>query len=170
MDKATVIALRKEFHHLTQDGRANSAEGETSAKSIDIPLLISIDQGTIIIDEYTSCIIWDDDAEVVYSICANSESTDPLLTICPMRIKAFAYEVIMSISARVDLNCMMEFFDNKIADSLTSNATKERYRKLMMDMNDPRSYTMGQPSTTTTKGPLNPSEEGFNLLNPRKTL
>ena len=164
MDKAKVIALRKELHQLTNIARKNPDQ------KIDVPLIIAIDHGTTVIDEIDSCIMWDDDNEVLYSIEYNNNVNDKLYNICPMRIRAFQYSTIVSITARADLNMLMDFFDSKISDGITNETTKEKYRKAYMDMRDPRTFAAGHPSPSTSKDlPLNQVDrfnEDFPLMNP----
>lgn len=164
MDKAKVIALRKELHQLTNIARKNPDQ------KIDVPLIIAIDHGTTVIDEIDSCIMWDDDNEVLYSIEYNNNVNDKLYNICPMRIRAFQYSTIVSITARADLNMLMDFFDSKISDGITNESTKEKYRKAYMDMRDPRTFAAGHPSPSTSKDlPLNQVDrfnEDFPLMNP----
>ena len=164
MDKTKVIALRKELHQLTNIARKNPDQ------KIDVPLIIAIDHGTTVIDEIDSCIMWDDDNEVLYSIEYNNNVNDKLYNICPMRIRAFQYSTIVSITARADLNMLMDFFDSKISDGITNETTKEKYRKAYMDMRDPRTFAAGHPSPSTSKDlPLNQVDrfnEDFPLMNP----
>jgi hypothetical protein len=164
MDKTKLIALRKELHQLTNIARKNPDQ------KIDVPLIIAIDHGTTIIDEIDSCIMWDDDNEVLYSIEYNNNVNDKLYNICPMRIRAFQYSTIVSITARADLNMLMDFFDSKISDGITNETTKEKYRKAYMDMRDPRTFAAGHPSPSTSKDlPLNQVDrfnEDFPLMNP----
>lgn len=164
MDKTKVIALRKELHQLTNIARKNPDQ------KIDVPLIIAIDHGTTVIDEIDSCIMWDDDNEVLYSIEYNNNVNDKLYDICPMRIRAFQYSTIVSITARADLNMLMDFFDSKISDGITNETTKEKYRKAYMDMRDPRTFAAGHPSPSTSKDlPLNQVDrfnEDFPLMNP----
>lgn len=161
METSTVKALRKELHQLSQ--RVNPD------KKIDIPIIIAIDHGNTVLDELNSCILWDDANEVFYSIEYNNDVNDKLGIICPVRIRAFHYSSIISLTARVDLNTLMDFFDTKIDDGLTSEETKEKYRRYLMDMKDPRSYFMGDPSPSTTKGPKEwGNDEGqIPILNPK---
>jgi hypothetical protein len=164
MDKAKLIALRKELHQLTNIARKNPDQ------KIDVPLIIAIDHGTTVIDEIDSCIMWDDDNEVLYSIEYNNNVNDKLYNICPMRIRAFQYSTIVSVTARADLNMLMDFFDSKISDGITNETTKEKYRKAYMDMRDPRTFAAGHPSPSTSKDlPLNQVDrfnEDFPLMNP----
>ncbi len=164
MDKAKLVALRKELHQLTNIARKNPDQ------KIDVPLIIAIDHGTTVIDEIDSCIMWDDDNEVLYSIEYNNNVNDKLYNICPMRIRAFQYSTIVSITARADLNMLMDFFDSKISDGITNDTTKEKYRKAYMDMRDPRTFAVGHPSPSTSKDlPLNQVDrfnEDFPLMNP----
>lgn len=164
MDKAKLIALRKELHQLTNIARKNPDQ------KIDVPLIIAIDHGNTVIDEIDSCIMWDDDNEVLYSIEYNNNVNDKLYNICPMRIRAFQYSTIVSITARADLNMLMDFFDSKISDGITNETTKEKYRKAYMDMRDPRTFAAGHPSPSTSKDlPLNQVDrfnEDFPLMNP----
>lgn len=164
MDKATVVALRKELHQLTNADRANPD------KKIDVPLIVTIDHGNTIVDEINSCIMWDDSSEVMYSIEFNNDVNDKLYNICPMRIRAFQYSAIISITARADLNMLMGFFDSKISDGITNDTTKEKYRKAYMDMRNPKTFAAGHPSPSTSKDlPLNQVEkfnEDFPLMNP----
>ena len=164
MDKSTVIALRKELHQLTNVARKNPDQ------KIDVPLIIAIDHGTTIIDEINSCIMWDDSNEVLYSVEYNNDVNDKLYDICPMRIRAFSYATIVSITARADLNMLMDFFDSKISDSITNDATKEKYRKAYMDMRNPKTFAAGHPSPSTSKDlPLHQVErfnEDLPLINP----
>ncbi len=164
MDKATVVALRKELHQLTNAARANPD------KKIDVPLIIAIDHGTTVIDEINNCIMWDDDNEVLYSVEYNNDVNDKLYDICPMRIRAISYAVIVSITARADLNMLMDFFDAKISDGITNDSTKEKYRKAYMDMRNPRTFAAGHPSPSTSKDlPLEQVDrfnEDFPLMNP----
>lgn len=159
MDKATVIRLRKELHQMSSSDRANPE------KKIDIPLMIMFDGPSVVIDEMTSCIIWDDANEALYSIEYNND-IHPLGTICPMRVRAFSYDNIYSITARVDMNCLMNFFDSKIGDGLTTEETKKKYHALMQKMSDPNAYAMGMPSTTTTKEEFIETSKDSPLLNP----
>jgi len=164
MDQATVVALRQELHQLTNVARANPD------KKIDVPLIITIDHGTTVIDEINSCIMWDDSNQVLYSVEYNNDTNDKLYDICPMRIRAFSYTAIVSITARVDLNMLMDFFDSKISDDITNDTTKEKYRKAYMDMRNPKTFAAGHPSPSTSKDlPLNQVEsfnEDFPLMNP----
>ena len=164
MDKAKLVALRKELHQLTNIARKNPDQ------KIDVPLIVAIDHGTTVIDEIDSCIMWDDDNEVLYSIEYNNNVNDKLYNICPMRIRAFQYSTIVSITARADLNMLMDFFDSKISDGITNDTTKEKYRKAYMDMRDPRTFAAGHPSPSTSKDlPLNQVDrfnEDFPLMNP----
>lgn len=164
MDKAKLIALRKELHQLTNIARKNPDQ------KIDVPLIIAIDHGNTVIDEIDSCIMWDDDNEVLYSIEYNNNVNDKLYNICPMRIRAFQYNTIVSVTARADLNMLMDFFDSKISDGITNETTKEKYRKAYMDMRDPRTFAAGHPSPSTSKDlPLNQVDrfnEDFPLMNP----
>ena len=164
MDKATVVALRKELHQLTNADRANPD------KKIDVPLIVTIDHGNTIVDEINSCIMWDDSSGVMYSVEFNNDVNDKLYDICPMRIRAFQYSAIMSITARADLNMLMGFFDSKISDGITNDTTKEKYRKAYMDMRNPKTFAAGHPSPSTSKDlPLNQVEkfnEDFPLMNP----
>lgn len=164
MDKTTVAALRKELHQLTNAARANPD------KKIDVPLIITIDHGNTVVDEINSCIMWDDTNEVMYSIEYNNDANDKLYDICPMRIRAFSYSAIMSITARADLNMLMDFFDAKITDGITNDSTKEKYRKAYMDMRNPRTFAAGHPSPSTSKDlPLEQVDrfnEDFPLMNP----
>lgn len=164
MDKTKLIALRKELHQLTNIARKNPDQ------KIDVPLIIAIDHGNTVIDEIDSCIMWDDDNEVLYSIEYNNNVNDKLYNICPMRIRAFQYSTIVSITARADLNMLMDFFDSKISDGITNETTKEKYRKAYMDMRDPRTFAAGHPSPSTSKDlPLNQVDrfnEDFPLMNP----
>lgn len=164
MDKATVVALRKELHQLTNAARANPD------KKIDVPLIIQIDHGNTVVDEINSCIMWDDSNEVFYSIEYNNNVNDKLYDICPLRIRAFQYSAIISITARVDLNMLMDFFDAKITDGITNDSTKEKYRKAYMDMRNPKTFAAGHPSPSTSKDlPLQQVErfnEDFPLMNP----
>lgn len=164
MDKTKLIALRKELHQLTNIARKNPDQ------KIDVPLIIAIDHGTTVIDEIDSCIMWDDDNEVLYSIEYNNNVNDKLYNICPMRIRAFQYSTIVSVTARADLNMLMDFFDSKISDGITNETTKEKYRKAYMDMRDPRTFAAGHPSPSTSKDlPLNQVDrfnEDFPLMNP----
>lgn len=164
MDKAKLIALRKELHQLTNIARKNPDQ------KIDVPLIIAIDHGNTVIDEIDSCIMWDDDNEVLYSIEYNNNVNDKLYNICPMRIRAFQYSTIVSVTARADLNMLMDFFDSKISDGITNETTKEKYRKAYMDMRDPRTFAAGHPSPSTSKDlPLNQVDrfnEDFPLMNP----
>lgn len=163
MDKATVVALRKELHQLTNVARANPD------KKIDVPLIITIDHGNTVVDEINSCIMWDDTNEVMYSIEFNNDVNDKLYDICAMRIRAFQYSAIISITARVDLNMLMDFFDAKISDGITNDSTKEKYRKAYMDMRNPKTFAAGHPSPSTSKDlPLQQVErfnEDFPLMN-----
>ena len=164
MDKEKVIALRKELHQLINVARKNPDQ------KIDVPLIISIDHGNTIIDEINSCIMWDDDNEVLYSVEYNNDVNDKLYDICPMRIRVFQYSEIMSITARADLNMLMDFFNSKISDGITNESTKEKYRKAYMDMRNPRTFAAGHPSPSTSKDlPLNQVDrfnEDFPLMNP----
>lgn len=164
MDKATVVALRKELHQLTNAARINPD------KKIDVPLIIQIDHGNTVVDEINSCVMWDDTNEVMYSVEFNNDVNDKLYNICPIRIRAFQYSAIISITARADLNMLMDFFDSKIAENITNDATKEKYRKAYMDMRDPRTFAAGWPSPSTSKDlPLNQVDkfnEDFPLMNP----
>lgn len=164
MDKATVVALRQELHQLTNVARANPD------KKIDVPLIIQIDHGNTVVDEINSCIMWDDSNEVFYSIEYNNDVNDKLYDICPMRIRAFQYSAIISITARTDLNMLMDFFDAKITDGITNDSTKEKYRKAYMDMRNPKTFAAGHPSPSTSKDlPLQQVErfnEDFPLMNP----
>lgn len=164
MDKATVVALRKELHQLTNAARANPD------KKIDVPLIVTIDHGSTVVDEINSCIMWDDTNEVMYSIEFNNDVNDKLYNICPMRIRAFQYSAIISITARVDLNMLMDFFDAKISDNITNDSTKEKYRKAYMDMRNPKTFAAGHPSPSTSKDlPLEQVDrfnEDFPLMNP----
>jgi hypothetical protein len=164
MDKATVVALRQELHQLTNVARANPD------KKIDVPLIIQIDHGNTVVDENNSCIMWDDSNEVFYSIEYNNDVNDKLYDICPMRIRAFQYSAIISITARTDLNMLMDFFDAKITDGITNDSTKEKYRKAYMDMRNPKTFAAGHPSPSTSKDlPLQQVErfnEDFPLMNP----
>lgn len=164
MDKSKLVALRKELHQLTNIARKNPDQ------KIDVPLIIAIDHGNTVIDEIDSCIMWDDDNEVLYSIEYNNNVNDKLYNICPMRIRAFQYSTIVSITARADLNMLMDFFDSKISDGITNETTKEKYRKAYMDMRDPRTFAAGHPSPSTSKDlPLNQVDrfnEDFPLMNP----
>lgn len=168
MDKAKLVALRKELHQLTNIARKNPDQ------KIDVPLIITIDHDTTVIDEIDSCIMWDDDNEVLYSIEYNNNVNDKLYNICPMRIRAFQYSTIMSITARADLNMLMDFFDSKISDGITNDTTKEKYRKAYMDMRDPRTFAAGHPSPSTSKDlPLNQVDrfnEDFPLMNPSAVM
>lgn len=158
MDKEKVIKLRKELHQMSSSDRKNPD------KKIDIPLMVAFNGSAIVIDEMSSCILWDDDNEVVYSIEYNND-IHPLGTICPMRVRCFQYENIYWIAGRVDMNCLMNFFDSKIKDGLTTEETKKKYHALMQKMSDPNSYAMGMPSTTTSKGPFELSTDSP-LINP----
>ena len=164
MDKTKLVALRKELHQLTNIARKNPDQ------KIDVPLIVAIDHGNTVIDEIDSCIMWDDDNEVLYSIEYNNNVNDKLYNICPMRIRAFQYSTIVSITARADLNMLMDFFDSKISDGITNETTKEKYRKAYMDMRDPRTFAAGHPSPSTSKDlPLNQVDrfnEDFPLMNP----
>lgn len=168
MDKTKVIALRKELHQLTNIARKNPDQ------KIDVPLIVAIDHGTTVIDEIDSCIMWDDDNEVLYSIEYNNNVNDKLYNICPMRIRAFQYSTIVSITARADLNMLMDFFDSKISDGITNETTKEKYRKAYMDMRDPRTFAAGHPSPSASKDlPLNQVDrfnEDFPLMNPSAVM
>ena len=168
MDKTKVIALRKELHQLTNIARKNPDQ------KIDVPLIVAIDHGTTVIDEIDSCIMWDDDNEVLYSIEYNNNVNDKLYNICPMRIRSFQYSTIVSITARADLNMLMDFFDSKISDGITNESTKEKYRKAYMDMRDPRTFAAGHPSPSTSKDlPLNQVDrfnEDFPLMNPSAVM
>lgn len=144
MDTSSLIKLRKELHTLSQ--RVNPD------KKIDIPLIIALDHGNTIVDEMNSCIMWDDENECFYSIELNNDVNDKLAQICPVRVRTFPYSAVMSLTARIDLITLMDFFDSKIDDGLTTEETKEKYRRYLMERNDPRTYAMGMPSPSTQKG------------------
>lgn len=159
MDKEDVMRLRKELHHLAPADRdKKDKDGNTT---INIPLIIRVNT-SYYIDEMDSCVIWDDDNEILYSIEYNNDTTDPLKIICPMQIKAYPYSSIELIAARVDKHTLDSFLGTMVERGLTSNAVRERYRQQMQEISDPRAYLMGQPSTTTEKRGLTPDDVVMN--------
>lgn len=165
MDKANVIALRKELRHLEDVERKNSD------KKIDVPLIIAIDHANTIIDEANSCIIWDDEKEILYSLELNNDVNDKFYDVCYMRVRAFEYSSIKSITARVDMLMTMNFFDDKISKNQTNESTKEKYHKFFMDRRDPKTYAAGAPSPTTMKEtPIETFNEETPLINPKSII
>ena len=165
MTKTQVIALRKEFHHLVKADRDQpelDKDGEeTGNTTINIPLVIRTD-ASYLIDEMTSCVIWDDTNEILYALETNMEPSGPLNYICPMYVRAFSYESIENISARLDKNTTMNFLNAKKTSGLTTQVVCDRYMEQMQKIYDDRSYLMGQPSTTTDKSGLKPDSVSLN--------
>lgn len=161
MTKNQVISLRKELHHLSQSDRDQIEKdkdgNETGNKTINIPLVIRINT-SYLIDEMTSCVIWDDENEIIYALETNNEPSGPLNHICPMYLRAYPYASIEQISARLDKNCTMNFLNSKKNLGLTTQATCDRYAEQMTKIYDDHSYMMGQPSTTTEKRGLKPDD------------
>ena len=156
MTKEQVISLRKEFHHLCQADRdQKDKDGNTT---INIPLVVRVNT-SYLIDEATSCVIWDDNNEIMYALEYNNEQRGPFDYICPMYIRAYPYTSIEQISARLDKNCTMNFLNAKKDIGLTTQATCDRYAEQMTKIYDDNSYLMGQPSTTTDKRGLRPDDK-----------
>lgn len=146
MKKELVIKLRKELHHLVPSDR--EVTNDNGSKNINIPLLIRINT-SYYVDEASSYVFWDDENEILYSIEYNNDSTDPLATICPAQVKAYAYENIEVISARLDKNTLDIFVKNMVDKNLTTETVRTRIRELMQKHSDPRTYisSKGYPST-----------------------
>jgi hypothetical protein len=161
MTKEQVIFLRKELHHLSQPDRDQVEKdkdgNETENITINIPLVIRINT-SYLIDEMTSCVIWDDNNELIYAFETNNEPSGPLNQICPMYVRVYPYSSIEQISARLDKNCSMNFLNGKKDLGLTTQATCDRYAEQISKIYDDRSYIMGQPSTTTEKRSLKPDD------------
>ena len=98
MTKEQVISLRKEFHHLSQPDRDQVERdrngNETGNITINVPLVVRVNT-SYLLDEMTSCIIWDDDKEIIWKktneyggIETNNEPAGPLNYICPMYVRA----------------------------------------------------------------------------------
>ena len=149
MTKENVIKLRRELHHLCAADRDQT--DEDGNRTINIPLMIRVNT-SYQIDEMSSCVIWDDDNEIVYSIEMNNEPSGPLNTICPMSVHAFPYASIEIIGARLDKLTLDAFLSNMVSLGLTSNAVRKRYFNQMQGIQDETNYLMGDPSKSTTKG------------------
>lgn len=161
MTKEQVISLRKEFHHLSQPDRDQVERdrngNETGNITINVPLVVRVNT-SYLLDEMTSCIIWDDDNEIIYALETNNEPAGPLNYICPMYVRAYSYESIEQISARLDKMCTMNFLNAKKDAGLTTQATCDRYNEQLTKIYDDHSYMMGQPSKTTEKRGLKPDD------------
>lgn len=159
MDKASIIKLRKELHHLcAADRDQKDKDGNTT---INIPIVLCMNN-EYLLDEMDCCVIWDDDNEVVYGLFPNTGEPGPLNTICPMVVRAYDYEMIQWMQARVDKNCTMRFLKSKLDAGLTSQAVLDRYNKQLTEINEPESYMMGQPSPTTEKRGLKAEDKVMN--------
>lgn len=161
MTKEQVIALRRELHHLVKADRdqpeLTKDQQKTGNITINIPLVIRVNT-SYLIDEMSSCVIWDDTNEVLYALTTNMEPSGPLNSICPMMVSAYSYASIETIQARLDKNCTMNFLNAKKDAGLTTQVVCDRYMEQMQKIYDDRSYLMGQPSTTTEKRGLKPDD------------
>lgn len=149
MDKAQVIRLRKELHHLPG-----------SEREMNLPLRVMGPTTNYHWDESTSCFLWDDDNEILYIICPNTiqtQTTDSRLY--PMSIITLNYEAITFIEVAVDRLSLDNFLKDKVSKGLTNEETRKRYFKDMTDLYDERTYFMGQPSPTTEKRGLTPDDK-----------
>ena len=152
-----VKKLRAELHHLAPADR--DVTNEDGSVGINIPLKILINFGNGELDEVAENVFWDDTNEVVYALGHNSEPSSQLTTICDWQVRAIPYAEIIGICARLDNNTTMNFLESMKDRGLTSQTTIDRIRIQAAQADDPRSYTMGQPSKSTTKGPMGPDGE-----------
>lgn len=155
MTKENVIKVRKQLHHLVNADRDQT--DEAGNKTISIPLVIRINT-SYLVDEMSCCVLWDDDNEILYSVELNQEPSGPLNHICPMCVKAYPYESIEVIYARLDRITLDNFFEEAVAKGLTSEATRKRYYDQMEKIYDPNTYVMGIESATTEKRGLTPDD------------
>lgn len=155
MEKSKVMEIRKRFHHLCNADR--DIKDSNGNATINIPLVIRVNT-SYLIDEMTCCVLWDDDQEILYSIELNLEPSGPLNNICPMCVKAYPYESIEVIYARLDRTCLDKFFEYAVGKGLTTEETRKRYFDQMTAIYDPMTYAMGMQSTTTEKRPLEPDD------------
>lgn len=153
MTAATLIALRKELKHLPTKGVAQKGNAT-------LPLRIVGPNANYAFSEAECCFIWDDDNEVVYIVMPNTvhtQTTDSRLY--PMSIMALEYGSIEFVSVPCARNELDYFLDTKEQAGQVGSATRQRYFNDLTDLADPRTYTMGEPSPTTEKRPLNPDDE-----------
>lgn len=154
-----VKKLRAELHHLAQASRDKTdKEGNLT---INIPLIIQVNT-SFHVDEMESCVIWDDDNELLYSMEYNNSTTAPLSKICPMQVKAYPYSEINFIGCRLDKNTTLQFLNSKLAEGLTSKSVIEKYTEYLEDINNARWYSMGDQSETTEKRSLKPDDKMIN--------
>ena len=157
MTLETVKKVRAELHHLVAADR--DVTNEDGSIGINIPLKILFNFGNGELDEAAENVFWDDANESVYTLGHNSEPSSQLTTICDWQVRVVPYSEIIAICARLDNNTTMTFLGKMKERGLTSQVTIDRIREQAAQADDPRSYTMGQPSKSTTKGPMNPSDE-----------
>jgi hypothetical protein len=151
MEKSRLIKVRKELHNLPGSDRG------------PLPLRVMGPTTNYWWDESTSCFIWDDDNEVLYIICPNTIQTSTSDSrLFPMSIITLDYEAITFIEAPVDRLSLDNFLKDKVNKGQTNEETRKRYFKDMTDLNDERTYFMGQPSPTTEKRTLQPDDEIIN--------
>lgn len=156
MKKSTVIALRKEFKYLPGQG----SKRDDGAR---LPIRIMGPTSNYSFSEVDCCLIWDDDAEIVYIVMPNTvhtQTTDSRAY--PMSILAMEYEAITFMSTVCARNELDYFLSTKEADSLVDAETRQMYYDSLTALNDPRSYAMGMPSPSTSKRQLNPGEGVIN--------
>lgn len=165
MTKEQVIALRKELHHLSKADRDQPEKDKdgnpTGNTTINIPLVIRINT-SYVVDEMSSCVIWDDTNALFYALNINQEQSGPLNNICPMMVSVYPYESVETIQARLDKNTTMNLLNAKKTAGLTTQVVCDRYNEQLQKIYDDRSYLMGQPSTTTDKRGLKPDDVVMN--------
>lgn len=155
MTLENVKKIRKELHHLVNADRDQF--DDNGNRTISIPLVIRVNT-SYLIDEMTCCVLWDDENEIIYSVELNMEQSGPLNTICPMCVKAYPYESIECIYARLDRLTLDNFFKGAVEKGITTEAVRKRYFDQVEKIYDPRTYVMGQPSITTEKRELVPDD------------
>lgn len=151
MELEQIKHVRKLLHHLPGEERSN------------LPLRVMCSTTNYWWDESTSCFIWDDSNEMLYVICGNSiqtSTTDSRLF--PMCVIAVPYSDVTFIEAPLDRLSLDNFLKDCVDNGLTNDETRKRYFKDMTDLNDERTYFMGQPSPTTEKRTLHPDDEIIN--------
>ena len=126
--------LRKMFHNLVNEDRK---EG----KKVYIPLQIFIDSCNEYVDESTSTVFWDDDNEVILVYKNNNELSNPTFnSICPQRVEAYSYDVIVGIMARLDCLTSENFLNKMLEKGLTNEETVKKHKDKLAKVYDIESY------------------------------
>lgn len=153
MTKEQVIKIRKELHNLPGKERG-----------VALPLKVMGGDGNECFSEADVCMLWDDANELVYFIFPNTVETQTLDSrLYPMCVKVMDYTSIEFIGTVLDRLCLDNLLKAKVDEGLTNEETRKRYFMQMTQLQDERTYFMGQNSTTTEKRGLRPDDEIINI-------